>query len=50
MSTATSQSRKLKLGTMTVMITLERGRYHVRARKSTPLSDEDCRLQMQINT
>ena len=47
MSDTTSQSRKLKLGTMTVMITLESDTYHVRARKSTALNDED-HIQLQI--
>jgi hypothetical protein len=43
----TSQSRKLKLGTMTVMITRAGDTYHVRPRKSTPLYDED-HIQLQI--
>ena len=47
MSDTTSQYRKFKLGTMTVTITLEGDRYHVRARKLTPLTDEDYN-QLQI--
>jgi hypothetical protein len=47
MSDTTSQSRKLKLGTMTVIITLEGDAYHVRAHKATPLTDEDY-IQQQI--
>ena len=47
MSVTTSQSRKLKLGTMTVMITRAGDTYHVRPRKSTPLYDED-HIQLQI--
>lgn len=47
MSDTTSQSRKLKLGTMTVIITLEGDAYPVRARKATPLTDEDY-IQQQI--
>lgn len=47
MSDTTSQSRKLKVGTMNVTITLKGDSYHVRARKSTPLTDED-HIQLQI--
>jgi hypothetical protein len=47
MSDTTSQSRNLKLGTMTVMIAREGDTYHVRVRKSTPLTKED-QIQLQI--
>ena len=47
MSDTTSQSRKPKLGTMTVMIKLEDNTYRVRARKATTLTDEDY-IQLKI--
>ena len=47
MSDTTSQSRKLKLGTMTVTSTLKGYTYHVHARKATPLTDDD-QIQHQL--
>jgi hypothetical protein len=47
MSDTTSQSRKLRIRNMTVMIAREGDTYHVRVRKSTPLTKEDY-IQLQI--
>ena len=47
MSDTTSQSRTLKIRNMTVMIAPEGDTYHIRVRKSTPLTKED-HIQLQI--